>query len=270
MGSGIFTGHYKVLLDCLGAFRSTPWMKRALRKCLILSQPTSWFKQKLQRQIVCPKYSGAFWDMIGPLKVLWRHSKNSWMKVRPPALCRASVCTCFRCYKIDIIIFILESIDVKYIPHHRVNQFLLTCGPLVQILFFLTRFAGMPLLPRKSAEQVDLLKGRRDSWSKFHLIDTPYLSSMQEFLKEFCAEDDWAENRRKALKARIGKSNPRVLSLISPNCFVFKNAKFSVDEIYWDDGLWIVHVVCTLGPSSLFIPDPPGRGDNISEHEANT
>jgi len=60
---------------------------------------------------------------------------------------------------------------------------------------------------------------------------------MQEFLKEFCAEDDWAENRRKALKARIGKSNPRVLSLISPNCFVFKNAKFSVDEIYWDDGL---------------------------------
>ena len=138
-------------------------MKRGLRKCLILSQPTSWFKQKFQRQIVCPKYSGAFWDMIGPLKVLWRHWKN--VKVRPPALCCATVCTCFRCYnyKIDIIIFILESIDVKYIPHHKLISF---CSPVAlwsRSFCFLTRVAGMPRLPRKSAEQVELLKDRRDS-----------------------------------------------------------------------------------------------------------
>jgi hypothetical protein len=55
---------------------------------------------------------------------------------------------------------------------------------------------------------------------------------MQDFLKEFCSEDGWAEERRKVLKTRTGKANPKVLSSVSLGDVISQKVHISVEEMF--------------------------------------
>ena len=78
---------------------------------------------------------------------------------------------------------------------------------------------------------------------------------MQDFYSEFCAEDDWAEKRRKALRARAGR---RVAHKALPSIKIVWN--FGAYIQGYTPNVWHVWLFASLGAPPVWVLESSWRG----------